>query len=41
MLDAIDSRRVDGVFCGDLQHVPPGQARAAEILQADYGAPKP
>lgn len=38
MLDAIDSKRVDGIFCGNLQHVPAGQARAAEILQSNYGA---
>ena len=37
-LDAIDSKRVDGIFCGNLQHVPAGQARAAEILQSSYGA---
>ena len=38
MLDAIDSKRMDGIFCGNLQHVPAGQARAAEILQANYSA---
>lgn len=36
MLDAIDSKRKDGIFCGDLQHIPAGQARAAETLQTNY-----
>ena len=38
MLDAIDSKRVEGIFCGDLRHVPEGQAHAMELLDDSYGA---
>ena len=38
MLDAIDSKRVEGIFCGDLSHVPEGQARAMQLLDDSYGA---
>ena len=38
MLDAMDSKRVEGVFCGDLSHVPEGQARAMQLLDDSYGA---
>ena len=37
MLDAIDSKRVEGIFCGDLSHVPEGQARAMQLLVDSYG----
>jgi hypothetical protein len=37
MLDAIDSKRLEGIFCGDLRHVPEGQARAMELLDDAYG----
>lgn len=39
MLDAIDSKRVDGVFGGDLAdkaHIPAGQAQCANALAAAY-----
>lgn len=38
MLDAIDSKRVNGVFCGDLAtgKVPEGQAVASELLAQCY-----
>ncbi len=38
MLDAMDSKRVEGIFCGDLSHVPEGQARAMQLLDDSYGA---
>ena len=37
MLDAIDSTRVEGIFCGGLSHVPEGQARAMQLLDDSYG----
>ena len=37
MLDAIDSKRCEGIFCGDMQHIPEGQARAMELLDGNYG----
>ena len=37
MVDAIDSKRVDGIFFGNLQSVPAGQAQMSAILHQDYG----
>jgi len=36
VLAAIDARRVDGVFAGDLKDVPAGQAQAVELLEACF-----
>lgn len=36
MVDAIDNKRVDGIFAGDLQHVPAGQAQCADLLNQCY-----
>ena len=36
MLAAIDGRRSDGVFGGDLGDVPAGQAQAVELLEACF-----
>lgn len=35
-LDEIDSGRRDGVFAGDLTHVPPGQAICSNLLNDCY-----
>ena len=37
MVDAVDSKRVNGIFGGDLQNVPAGQAQCSTILHQDYG----
>ncbi|CAI5505138.1 unnamed protein product [Closterium sp. Naga37s-1] len=37
MVDAIDSRRVDGIFAGNLQSIPPGQAQCSTVLFQVYG----
>ena len=34
-LDKIDSERKDGVFGGDLHHVPAGQVRVTTLLEAE------
>ena len=39
MVDAVDSKRVNGIFGGDLQNVPAGQAQCSTILHQDYGKP--
>ncbi|CAI7880790.1 unnamed protein product [Closterium sp. NIES-53] len=36
MVDAIDSRRVDGIFAGNLQSIPPGQAQCSTVLFQVY-----
>eukprot|EP00475_Leptophrys_vorax_P026461 TRINITY_DN37352_c0_g1_i1.p1 TRINITY_DN37352_c0_g1~~TRINITY_DN37352_c0_g1_i1.p1 ORF type:complete len:280 (-),score=40.31 TRINITY_DN37352_c0_g1_i1:202-1041(-) len=36
MVDAIDSRRVDGIFAGTLQAIPPGQAQCSTVLFQVY-----
>ena len=35
MLAAIDAKRCDGIFGGDLKDVPAGQAQAVELLEHD------
>ncbi len=35
-LDAIDGRRKDGVFGGDLSHVPEGQAACMDVMEFCY-----
>ena len=35
-LDQIDSERKDGIFGGDLTHVPPGQATCSKLLHDCY-----
>ena len=37
MVDAIDSKRVDGIFFGNLQSIPAGQAQISAILHQNYG----